>query len=245
MPRVRDVPCAGTCGTLIWRGKGSLPPGQAKCQPCRATDRANPTPRDCSVCGAAFDSPGRSTCSRRCYLARMAQVSALGSAVLRKPSPRCEVCGVPFRRTYGAQLTCGRECGLALRRAKIRTCSCATCGNDFARSVISQQKFCSPVCQLASQPKTLKSCLECGSTFEPGKGTGYKYCGVPCLRLRRRRIDLVHHQARHRVRGITRLGERTGAQETREGQCHWGEKHPGKLLGSRHHRSPNTAHSLR
>ena len=34
MPRRPDLPCAG-CGTLMWRGKGSLPEGEAKCRACR------------------------------------------------------------------------------------------------------------------------------------------------------------------------------------------------------------------
>lgn len=34
MPRRPDLPCAD-CGKLMWRGTGSLPEGQARCQPCR------------------------------------------------------------------------------------------------------------------------------------------------------------------------------------------------------------------
>jgi endogenous inhibitor of DNA gyrase (YacG/DUF329 family) len=34
MPRKPDVPCA-SCGRLLWRGRTSLPPGQATCHPCR------------------------------------------------------------------------------------------------------------------------------------------------------------------------------------------------------------------
>ena len=34
MPRRPDLPCAG-CGVLMWRGKGSLPEGEAKCRACR------------------------------------------------------------------------------------------------------------------------------------------------------------------------------------------------------------------
>jgi hypothetical protein len=38
VPRKPDVPCAD-CGVLMWRGSGSLAPGQARCRPCR---RARP-----------------------------------------------------------------------------------------------------------------------------------------------------------------------------------------------------------
>lgn len=34
MPRSPDLPCAG-CGRLMWRGKGTLPEGEAKCRDCR------------------------------------------------------------------------------------------------------------------------------------------------------------------------------------------------------------------
>lgn len=38
MPRRPDLPCAD-CGTLMWRGKGVLPEGQARCRACRAGDK--------------------------------------------------------------------------------------------------------------------------------------------------------------------------------------------------------------
>lgn len=41
MARHPDLPCSG-CGKLLWRGKGSLPGGEALCRDCRATDQ----PRD-------------------------------------------------------------------------------------------------------------------------------------------------------------------------------------------------------
>lgn len=34
MPGSRTLPCAG-CGVLLWRGRTSLPEGEATCQPCR------------------------------------------------------------------------------------------------------------------------------------------------------------------------------------------------------------------
>jgi hypothetical protein len=36
MARVPDLPCAGTCGKLMWRSGTSLPEGQAMCRDCRS-----------------------------------------------------------------------------------------------------------------------------------------------------------------------------------------------------------------
>lgn len=41
MARHPDLPCSG-CGRLLWRGKGSLPGGEAQCRECRAAG----TPKD-------------------------------------------------------------------------------------------------------------------------------------------------------------------------------------------------------
>src|SRR5882757_5682863 len=53
MPRRRDILCAGTCGQLIWRGKGALPEGESMCRPCRAAHRTSkPEPGGiCLQCG--------------------------------------------------------------------------------------------------------------------------------------------------------------------------------------------------
>lgn len=68
MSRKPYIPCAGGCGNLLYSGRGSLPPGQMTCKPCRRARRA---PRPCAVCGTAF-SPGPCrrydvvTCSAAC-----------------------------------------------------------------------------------------------------------------------------------------------------------------------------------
>lgn len=41
MARHPDLPCSG-CGRMLWRGKGSLPGGEAQCRDCRADG----TPKD-------------------------------------------------------------------------------------------------------------------------------------------------------------------------------------------------------
>lgn len=38
MPRRPDLPCA-SCGRLMWRGKGVLPAGKARCRQCRAAEQ--------------------------------------------------------------------------------------------------------------------------------------------------------------------------------------------------------------
>lgn len=44
MPQNPDVPCAA-CGTLLWSGTTSLPPGERTCQPCRRARPKPPPPR--------------------------------------------------------------------------------------------------------------------------------------------------------------------------------------------------------
>lgn len=64
MPRKRDAPCS-ICGNLMWRGKGSRPPGQGICLDCRrqqpgyfrAPERPKwqPDIRVCPTCGSQFE----------------------------------------------------------------------------------------------------------------------------------------------------------------------------------------------
>lgn len=57
MPSRPDRPCAD-CGKLMWRGRGSLPAGQARCQPCRRASRAVTRvvlqPTECRFCSTTF-----------------------------------------------------------------------------------------------------------------------------------------------------------------------------------------------
>ena len=64
MPQSPDVPCS-SCGRLMWRGTGSLPPGQAMCLPCRRSRKRpsayQPKPprvlpwRLCVKCGTPYE----------------------------------------------------------------------------------------------------------------------------------------------------------------------------------------------
>lgn len=76
MAKKPNVPCAGTCGRLLWSGRGTLPPGQATCRACRSERaRALPPPppnATCGYCVKPFLSVRRSngiwtqTCSMSC-----------------------------------------------------------------------------------------------------------------------------------------------------------------------------------
>jgi 5-methylcytosine-specific restriction endonuclease McrA len=59
----RDLPCAD-CGQLMWRTAGSLPAGEARCQPCRRSGRMRP----CAECGISYEARLSRTrfCSRTC-----------------------------------------------------------------------------------------------------------------------------------------------------------------------------------
>jgi 5-methylcytosine-specific restriction endonuclease McrA len=67
VPRNPDMPCA-VCGTLLWRGRTSLPPGQAICQPCRRAGLSE-TMKEvlCLHCGASFRTYRAKFCSRTCF----------------------------------------------------------------------------------------------------------------------------------------------------------------------------------
>lgn len=109
------VICAGACESPIMVGRGSLPAGQAMCQPCRAsTTRA----ADCAHCGQRFDlgkRPGgrpRKSCSLACSAAlrRTARLAPRAyaprvcidcrSSTLRNGSiPLCERCALARQRS--------------------------------------------------------------------------------------------------------------------------------------------------
>lgn len=77
MPRRPSVPCAD-CGELMWTSTSSLPPGQARCRPCRQarSNRAAPRQYECAACGVAFTSRSlveRKYCSTPCANRHKAQ----------------------------------------------------------------------------------------------------------------------------------------------------------------------------
>lgn len=102
--RKKDVPCAGGCGCLVWRGKGCLPPGEAKCRACRRRDRF----MACVICGKSFErsrplanSHASTTCSPECRRERFDQVAAMGRAAAGREIERpCPDCGTPILGRY-------------------------------------------------------------------------------------------------------------------------------------------------
>lgn len=97
------MPCA-RCGELMWRGRGSLPEGQAVCRPCR---RLKPKPRSCcSICGGPITMgpsslPGGEPACRTCR------------ANYVNPEAMCNLCATCARPIYAgipSQLFCSMVC---------------------------------------------------------------------------------------------------------------------------------------
>jgi hypothetical protein len=212
--------CAGTCGRLIWRGRGTLPPGQAMCRNCRGHGRDGP----CPGCGSAF-TPTRSASgyrSRVCSVECGNIVRKLGRDAAHPPAPppRCEVCGEEYRRTYRDQRTCGRICGMWVNRRTNTTIAipvmapavwnlCRECGQPTPKHI------CSATCIEARQrrlvrewyyahtsPPAQRTCV-CGDSIEPSAPPQQHQCGK-CSEERRREVK---RQARRRRRARERSVE--------------------------------------
>jgi len=86
MARKPNVPCAD-CGSLMWQGTGSLPPGQARCRPCR----------------------------RRVAATRMPPQKVPVRPRQPKQGRHCEICEAAYQPSYSQQRTCSRLCGHLLQ----------------------------------------------------------------------------------------------------------------------------------
>ncbi|WP_327413223.1 HNH endonuclease [Streptomyces sp. NBC_01233] len=124
MPRHPDLPCA-RCGTLLWRGRGSLPEGQAVCRACRR-EQPHPysrpelhVPRPCSQCGRPFTDPALRTCSLACARRGMGTNLRRLNDVPEQPMP-CDTCGELTARGRNQQGRFCEACARARRRAKDR-----------------------------------------------------------------------------------------------------------------------------
>lgn len=136
MPRRPDLPCA-ICGTLMWRGKGVLPPGQATCMTCRRARR--PAPRPCEVCGTEFVSHYMSrkgawtrTCGTACghKLQRALRVARLGpdhATTQRERAKARARAKTHHRRTVNRYTDITPEIEQAMRR-KAKRCPMPGCG---------------------------------------------------------------------------------------------------------------------
>lgn len=160
VPRRPDTPCNG-CGKLIWRGKGCLPPGQARCRECR---RACPAPygprpgapsreRTCEHCGATYQARWLNKPQRFCTPACRTRASR------RTPLSRpCKRCGTEFaidaknsRRTY-CSATCAVEASRKARSCRIYIVDCGECGRPFVARP-QHKKMCSAECRKARQAR--------------------------------------------------------------------------------------------
>lgn len=120
MTRNPDVPCAD-CGILMWRGRGCLPRGQARCMTCRRARPGEPKrATDCPVCGKRFISHRKSeggftqTCGLSCgqlYRPRTS-MCACGQPVFRKG--RCQTCARALARE-GCQRRRAKKAGVEQR----------------------------------------------------------------------------------------------------------------------------------
>lgn len=140
----KKFPCA-SCGKPVWHGKGTLPPGEATCQPCRR--RANTRP--CVQCGEEFYSaiPEQKFCSLKCK----------GADERTHPEKPCEWCGRIFKSRWanGTETRyCSSKCyGYARMdaadnwpRTPIWHVDCAGCGRLFIAK-LKKQILCGKECR--------------------------------------------------------------------------------------------------
>lgn len=100
MPTRPDVICAGGCGKLLWRGTGTLPPGESTCHECRSRKPKMPRRREyvrksdaplaqaCDYCGTIFYWERQSaTCSTECQHKRKNRIKHENRTEKRKSDP--------------------------------------------------------------------------------------------------------------------------------------------------------------
>lgn len=157
MPNRPKVPCS-ICKKPLYSGSTSLPSGQRTCQPCR---KVQVHAARCIVCSSTFakgkPSVAKRTCSPGCAVVARRQTLQAKPGRL-SVERKCEVCSKSFRRTYGAQRTCGRACGVTLRQKVTRSMAvavprvvrtsptCVVCARVFVGN--GRRKYCSLRCQL-------------------------------------------------------------------------------------------------
>jgi 5-methylcytosine-specific restriction endonuclease McrA len=132
MSRHPDMPCA-RCGTLMWRGRGSLPTGNAVCRPCRR-EMTQPysrpelyEPRSCAHCGAQFTNPRSRVCSVECGRVRMGNNARRLNDAPAQPVP-CDDCGALTARGRNQEGRFCEACARVRRRAKDRRAAAARRG---------------------------------------------------------------------------------------------------------------------
>lgn len=214
MPRVRDVPCSGGCGNLIWRGNGCLPPGQSMCHPCRRERRARLSrelspPRAeereaahdalrtfvCEACGVVFARPPGKyeprSCGTNCAEALRRQqrdeehpCPDCDAPVSGFHTKRCPDCRIKRQQAIWARKNAKRA---ERRRASSSPRYCGHCGNEIAEAHW-RTRYCSEACldgAVAAVRPPAKDCSICVAQFE-GRG---KTCSIDCAREAQLRYD--------------------------------------------------------
>ena len=102
MARKPDLPCA-QCGRLLWRGRTSLPEGQATCRPCRASIPKSPRRYhgECSTDGCDRPVLGRGLCATHYSYWHRSQ---------KKYTVICEACGATSTAGRDGQRYCSLRC---------------------------------------------------------------------------------------------------------------------------------------
>lgn len=160
---------------------------------------------------------------RACRRARSAKRLAEQPARRKpeKPRPVCEVCGVAYTRSYGAQRTCGRRCGMDLQArnrpvrtapavypsSTVRICRCDECGSLFvARG--QRRKTCGQACRADrayrmtyGRPRGSLQCRCCGETLPVDAYRTARFCSPACRRAGK---SLSRAKARARAIGAAR-----------------------------------------
>lgn len=125
MPVAPDVPCS-TCGRLMWRGTGSLPPGEATCLDCRrALEAYVPTDRSaCVGCGKTMRRSVNARGEARCLDCRrkLPSYTPKPKAATFKPELRfCDYCSEPYEAQVRTQRYCSPSCRDARHRSGTKT----------------------------------------------------------------------------------------------------------------------------
>lgn len=124
MPRNPDLPCA-QCGRLLWRGRTSLPEGQATCRPCRA-ERNPKRPRPHYRINPDTGQPEQTYTCQSCHHP-WTRPAARGQ--VPKWCPPC--------RTYRAPRPCA-TCG-TVARIMIGSSNCDDCWTSIKRGWIEKK----------------------------------------------------------------------------------------------------------
>lgn len=201
MARKPDTPCS-SCGAPMWTGRGSRPAKTRMCRSCRAVRRAQATP--CGRCRLAFVPTGRGQryCSRSC-----ANVRPEGNP---RDSRSCEICQATYSASYHQQRTCGRVCGVELRRREgwykqpkvaavekwpycwVYFADCPQCERLFTSPV--PVAYCSDLCRSARQ-RALRRERERAGRLQRPKTMRSCGCGAP-LSGRRQSCDACTQQTK-------------------------------------------------